>query len=60
MELTIFCLLRGKNLSRQSKNPEFDAYPLSLGNIYRKIITVDNIKFCQNMVVWILVMFQIL
>ena len=51
MELTIICFLREKNLSFQSNNSEFDAYPLRLGNIYQKIITVDNIIFCLQIVV---------
>ena len=57
MEVKDFCFLRGKNLSFQSESSEFYTYPLCLGNIYQMIVTVDNIKFCLNMVVWILVMF---
>ena len=57
MEVKDFCFLRGKNLSFQSESSEFYTYPLCLGNIYQMIVTVDNIKFCLNLVVWILVMF---
>ena len=60
MEVTVFSFLRGKNLSFQSKNSEFDAYPLCVGYIYQNIITVDNIEFCLNVLVWILLMFCIL